>query len=171
MAQKPKDTAPKEYRRLNRTVGLGEAISGALDPALKRRGFASRDIIANWRAMAPKPYDQVAVPDRLNWPRGERSALGATLYLRCAAGHQLHLVHEAARIAAAVNRYFGYVLVNEVRLAVEPFTPGSAKKAEVPVEPDPIRKALVARAVNAVEDPKLREALRDLGHAIATKRH
>ena len=36
MAQKPKDTTPKEYRRLNRTVGLGEAISGALDPALKR---------------------------------------------------------------------------------------------------------------------------------------
>ena len=166
----PKPVPPKEYKRLNRTVGVGEAISDALDPALKRRGFASRDIIANWRAMAPKPYDQVALPDKLSWPRGERSAEGATLYVRCSEGHRLALTHEAPRVAAAVNRYFGYVLVKDVRLAPMPFTPGSAAKAEAPREPDPVRRALVARAVNGVGDVKLKEALRELGHAIATRR-
>jgi len=169
MAGKAKADQPAEYKRRNRTVGVGEAIAGALDPALKRRGFASRDIITHWKAMAPRPYDAVALPDKLSWPRGERSAEGATLYLRCLAGHQLQLQHEAPRIAAAVNRYFGYVLVKEVRLAAMPFTPGSAKPAEPPREPDPVRRALVAHAVNGVDDPALREALRELGHAIATK--
>jgi len=170
MAQAPKDGALKEFKRLNRTVGLGEAISGALDPALKRRGFASRDIIANWRAMAPKPYDQVAVPDKLSWPRGERSAQGATLYLRCTEGHQLALSHEAPRIAAAVNRYFGYVLVDQVRLSIEPFRPGSVEKPETAPQADPIRSAVVARAVGKVEDNRLKEALKTLGLRIATQR-
>lgn len=170
MAAKSKDKPPKEYKRLNRTVGVGEAIAGALDPALKRRGFASRDIITHWRAMAPKPYDQVTLPDKLNWPRGERSAEGATLYLRCAEGHRLMVTMEAPRIAAAVNRYFGYVLIHDVRLSPMPFSVGSAEKPKPLPEPDPVRRALVARAVNGVGDAKLREALRDLGHAIATRR-
>lgn len=170
MAQTPKDTAPKEFRRLNRTVGLGDAIAGALDPALRKRGFASRDIIAQWRAMAPKPYDQMTVPDKLSWPRGERSAQGATLYLRCVEGHQLALSHEAPRIAAAVNRYFGYVLVDQVRLSVEPFRPGSVEKPDVPPPADPVRSAVVARAVGKVDDARLKEALHTLGLRIATQR-
>ena len=101
MAEKPRTDSKATPKRLNRSVRVGDAIAGALDPALKRRGFASRDIIAQWRAMAPQPYDSVALPDKLVWPRGERSATGATLYLRCAAGHQLALVHEAPRIAAS----------------------------------------------------------------------
>src|SRR5437588_348243 len=109
MAEKPEKT--KEPKRLNRAVGIGEALNGALDPALKRRGFASRDIVTHWTAIAPAPYDKLAIPDKLVWPRGERSAQGATLYLRCVEGHALMLTHEAPRIAASINRYFGYVLV------------------------------------------------------------
>lgn len=170
MAKPSKDTEPQEPKRRNRTVGVGELIAGALDPALRRRGFASRDIITHWKAMAPRPYDEVALPDKLVWPRGERSATGATLYLRCVPGHQLALTHEAPRIAAAVNRYFGYVLVDSVRLAPMPFEPAAPPPPLSPAEPDPIRRALVARAVNGVEDAGLREALRELGHAIGTRR-
>lgn len=161
-----RDEPPK---RLNRTVAVGDAITGVLDPALRRRGFASRDILAHWGAMAPRPYDAVTRPDKLSWPRGEKAALGATLYLRCAEGHQLAVSHDGARIAAAINRYFGYVLVNEVRLAIEPL----AATGEVPAPPpvaNPIQRALVARAVNRVDDTGVREALRELGHRIATKR-
>jgi hypothetical protein len=166
----PKDKSPKEYRRRNRTVDVGEALSGVLDPALKRRGFASRDIIAQWRAMAPAPYDNVAMPDKLSWPRGERSAEGATLFLRCVAGHQLALAHEAPRIAAAINRYFGYVLVHQVRLSITPFTPGSERKAEVVTATDTARRADIGEVVKGVEDERLRAALLELGLAIGTQR-
>ena len=170
MPKKPDPPESAEPKRRNRSVGIGEAVTGLLDPALKRRGFATRDIITHWAAMAPAPYDHVAMPDKLAWPRGERSAEGATLHLRCSEGHRLALVHDAPRLAAAVNRYFGYVLVKEVRLAITPFTPGSAAKPKTVPQPDPVQRALVARAVNGVADPNVREALRELGHALATKR-
>jgi hypothetical protein len=166
MAAKPKASdAPK---RLNRAVGMAEAMSAVLEPAMRKRGFASRDILTHWAAMAPAPYDKVAIPDKLSWPRGERGADGATLYLRCVAGHALALSHEGPLIAAAVNRYFGYLLVNAVRLSIEPFSPGSGAKPET-ASVAPATREKVSDALDAVEDDGVKEALRQLGHAILSK--
>lgn len=156
----------KEPKRLNRVVGVAEAISGALDPALKRRGFATRDIVTQWAAMAPAPYDKVAMPDKLVWPRGEKSAEGAVLYLRCMPAHALSLAHEGARIAAAVNRYFGYVLVREVRMSAEPFVPKKGDSKPVAQQPDAKTARKVEAALESVEDEGIREALRQLGHGL-----
>jgi hypothetical protein len=163
LAEKPKDEAPK---RLNRAVGVSEALQGVLDAALKKRGFATRDLVMHWGAMAPKPYDALSVPDQLKWPRGAGHE-GATLYLRCAAGHALALSHEAPLIAAAVNRYFGYFLVKEVRLSAEPMTAPPKKLAGA----TPRRaSAATIEAVEGVSDPALKEALLRLGTSMGAKR-
>jgi hypothetical protein len=164
----PKDDLPEPKRR-NRTMNIADVLSGALDPVLKKRGFASRDIITHWAVMAPKPYDSVAIPDKLTWPRGERSAEGATLLLRCVPGHALAIAHEGPRIAAAINRYFGFVLVGAVRLSAEPFTPGSGQKTETSTQPSPSVIAKVGAQVAEIADDDLREALRTLGHALSSR--
>ncbi|MHB1103532.1 MAG: DUF721 domain-containing protein [Devosia sp.] len=167
MAAKTKeDDTP---RRLNRVVGVAEALSKALDPALRKRGFASRDIITHWAAMAPAPYDKVALPDRLSWPRGERGAEGATLYLRCVPGHALALSHEGPLIAAAINRYFGYVLVGAVRLSAEPFSTHSGEKLKARPETNAAVRAKIEETLAPVADDGVKEALRQLGHAIVAK--
>jgi hypothetical protein len=158
-----------EFKRRNKTLNLGDVLAGALDPVLKKRGFASRDIITHWQVMAPKPYDSVAVPDKLVWPRGEHSAEGATLVLRCVPGHALAIQHEGDKIAAAVNRYFGYVLVRQVRLSAEPFSPGSSVKAHKNIQPSQSIQAKVGAQVANIEDDDLREALRTLGHALSSR--
>lgn len=165
MAAKPrsKDEPPK---RLNRVVGAGEALQKALDPVFRKRGFASRDIVTQWAAMAPAPYDRIAAPDRLVWPRGERGAGGATLYLRCAAGHALALQHEAPLVAASINRYFGYVLVGTVRLAAGPFTPGSSAAPEPRAETPAPLDGETERSIETVTDAGVRNALRRLGRGI-----
>jgi len=163
VAAKSKDDEPE---RLNRTVGVSEALKGVLDSALKKRGFATRDLIAHWAALAPKPYDRLAVPDQLKWPRGAGHE-GATLFLRCAAGHGLALSHEAPLIASAVNRYFGYFLVKEIRLSAEPLSldPAAKKRSPAPSEPP----AAARDAVAAVDNADLREALLKLGAGMSRK--
>ena len=163
-----KDELPEPKRR-NRTMNIADVLSGALDPVLKKRGFASRDIIAHWSVMAPKPYGEVAIPDKLSWPRGERSAEGATLVLRCVPGHAMAIAHEGQKIAAAVNRYFGFVLVGTVRLSAEPFTPGSGQKEQTLKQPSQSVVAKVGAQVADIADDDLREALRTLGHALSTR--
>jgi hypothetical protein len=163
-----KSDEPAEPKRLNRTVGVAEALGGVLDSALKKRGFATRDILSNWGAMAPKPYDKVALPAELKWPRGAGHE-GATLYLRCAESQRLALAHEGPMIAAAVNRYFGYFLVREVKLSAEPFIRSSAPKPQVAATPPEVAKH-ADQAVAAVEDPALKDALKALGEAVLSKR-
>jgi hypothetical protein len=158
-----------EPKRRNRTLSVADALAGALDPALKKRGFASRDIITHWAAMAPKPYDSVSAPDKLTWPRGERSAEGATLYLRALPGHALAIAHEGPAIAAAINRYFGYVLIGQIRLSLEPFSLHSPDKAQKPFQPSQSVIARVGASVDGVADEGLREALRALGHALSSR--
>jgi hypothetical protein len=167
MTESPKPKS--EPRRKNRAVSVADALAGALDPMLKKRGFASRDILAHWGAIAPAPYDKVAIPDKLTWPRGERSAEGATLYLRCIPGHALAIAHEGGAIAAAINRYFGYVLVGQVRLSATPFSPGSGETVHKPIQPSQSVVAKVGASVAGVEDEGLREALRALGHALSSR--
>ena len=162
-----KSDEPAEPKRLNRTVGVAEALGGVLDSALKKRGFATRDILSNWAAMAPKPYDKVALPAELKWPRGAGHE-GATLYLRCAESQRLALAHEGPMIAAAVNRYFGYFLVREVRLSAEPFIRSSAPKPQVTPTPPEVAKH-ADQAVAAVEDPALKDALKALGKAVLNR--
>ncbi len=166
MAAKGKtDKAP---RRVNRAVGVAEALSGVLDAALRKRGFATRDLITHWASIAPKPYDRVAVPDQLKWPRGAGHE-GATLLLRCAEGQRLALSHEGPLVAAAVNRYFGYFLVREVKLSISPFSPGSAPEAKDQSLPaDAARQT--DEAVAEVADPGLKEALRTLGEQMLKKK-
>ncbi|MGV3652452.1 MAG: DUF721 domain-containing protein [Devosia sp.] len=165
----PKKTADK---RRNRVVPLAEAMTGMLDPVLKKRGFASRDLLAHWASMAPAPYDRVAMPDRLAWPRSEKgqgtgggSHEGATLYLRCMAGHQLALAHEGERIASAINRYYGYLLVGQVRLSATPMSePPRPPPPRAPAAPEALQR--LAQRLEVVEDEGLREALRLLGEGV-----
>jgi hypothetical protein len=149
-------------------VAVSEALSGVLDSVLKKRGFATRDLLTHWTAMAPKPYDRLAVPDQLKWPRGAGHE-GATLYLRCAPGHALALAHEGGLIAAAVNRYFGYFLVRDVRLSAEPFTIAAPARAPAP-SPAPETARAAADAVGSVGDAGLRDALEGLGRSVLGRR-
>ncbi len=169
MIKKNKTKQSKIYKRSNRTTGLGDAINKAIDPIIQKRGFANRDIIANWPIFAPSPYNQVSIPDRLVWPRGEKSDQGATLYLRCAPAHALALSHEGAKIAASVNRYFGYILVNRVKLSLEPFSPHSSKMLDKGQTPTKETIKAVNEEIKDIKDDDLKEALRRLGLNIKTK--
>lgn len=161
-----KDDPPP--KRLNRAVGVSEALNGVLAAALKKRGFATRDLLARWAEIAPKPYDVLAVPAELKWPRGAGHE-GATLYLRCAEGQRLALQHQAPMIASAVNRYFGYFLVREVKLSAAPFTRSSASPGDTAkTSPEIARHA--EETVGAVADPPLKDALRVLGEKVLAKR-
>ena len=132
--------------------------------------MASSTIFSHWSAIAPPPYDKTTMPDKLVWPRNAgQSAEGAVLHLRCAPGQALFAQHDTPKIAAAVNRYFGYLLVGEVRLSAAPFSPGSGPVRQKQAQPSQSVVAKVGAAIEKVEDIDLREALRVLGLALSSR--
>ncbi len=153
----------KKPKRLNRTTSINDAINKTIDPVLKKRGFANRDIITNWQNFAPVPYNKIAMPERLEWKKGKAGEEGATLYLRCAPSHTLALSHESEKICATINRYFGYILINKIKLSLEPFSPHSSKitdKQKIPTK-EVVKK--INEKISDVKDEELKQALYNLG--------
>ncbi len=155
-------------KRTGRLKNVGDLAGRIIGPALKKRGFASRDIMAQWSAMAPSPYDRVSFPDRLKWRRGEAGAQGAILFLRCAEAHRLALAHDGAIIAGAINRYFGYLLVDTVKLSAAPFSTTGDGGNIKPVEASSEQKIKIEKTIENVQDDGLKQALRKLGQGIKT---
>jgi hypothetical protein len=169
-AQDDMAAKPPAYKRLNRSVQLGDMIGNTLDPALKRRGFANRDLIAHWAAIAPTPYDKIAMPDKLVWPRRDKpDPEGAVLYVRCVEGHALMLTHDAPMIVSAINRYFGYLLVSGVRHSKTPFTPPRPASAPISTKLSPALEHKLSGAISDIEDEGLRIALEKLGRGVLKK--
>jgi len=151
--------------------GIGELAGKVLGPHLQRRGFASRDLLTHWSVIAPAPYNKTTIPDRLVWRRGQEGAQGAILFLRCMDAHRLALSYDGQLIAGAVNRYFGYVLVDTIKLSVEPFIAGSGKKAQIAVEPSAPERAGIEAELAGIKDEKLKTSLRKLGYGLFGKKH
>lgn len=159
------------YKRHRGMSGVGELAGKVLGPHLQKRGFASRDLLTHWGVIAPAPYNKTSIPDRLVWRRGEKGAQGAILFLRCMDAHRLALSYDGQLIAGAINRYFGYVLVDSIKLSIEPFIAGSGKKAQVAVEPSERERAGIEAELAGIKDEKLKDSLRKLGHGLVSKKH
>lgn len=133
--------------------------------AFARYGFAQADVVANWDAIVGGELAAVSAPERIRWPRGsgeEAQKQGGTLVIRAAPGRALELQYEASRIISAINSFFGYgavaqlKVVQAVEIAGRPRTPPA-----LPAKP------VCEQAVSTVEDPSLREALERLGRGVA----
>ena len=160
--------APKKpgFKRWGKLTDIGELASKVLDPVLKRRGFASREILVHWYSIAPAPYNKVSIPDRLKWRRGEAGAEGAILFLRCHEAHRLALTHDGSLIVGAINRYFGYVLVDAVKLSAEPFTFRSDTKVQIAIVTGADTIQEIESKIATVEDEGIKQALRKLGQGV-----
>ncbi len=171
----PSGTKNIKSKRGGRARGVGELVGKLIDPALKKRGFASRDILENWQIIAPPPYNRTTIPDRLKWPRNKAGSQGALLYLRCIEGERMALSHDYERITEAVNRYFGYVLVQTIKLSTQPFPeqsgadPDNRPSAGVQVNMDPETSSKIEKMVQGVEDKEIKQALHELGQGLFNK--
>ncbi len=159
----------KQSKRLNRTVDLSTIMSKIIAPALKKRGFASRDIIKQWANIAPSPYNRVSIPDRLSWPRRGEGAEGATLHLRCEQAHRLALSYDSEQISSAINRYFGYVLVDRIKISLEAFSYRSDKKEYIKPTINKEAQEKISNSLCDVKDEQLKQSLQNLGEAILTR--
>ncbi len=171
----PLNTTKTNIKRTGRSRDIGELVSKLIDPVLKKRGFASRDILENWQIIAPPPYNSTTIPDRLKWPRNKAASHGAILYLRCMEGERVALSHDHERITEAINRYFGYVLVRAIKLSNQPFVEQNNSKTSkdrqcaAKINQDPRTDQKIEKAVQKIKDDELKQALRELGHGIFSK--
>ncbi|MBX6328304.1 MAG: DUF721 domain-containing protein [Pseudolabrys sp.] len=159
---------PRSYPR-----ALAELTGATLGDVLRRRGFASSELIARWADIAGVEIAAHSEPIKINWPRLRAGAPGrddpadaATLVLRVDGPAALDIQHQAPVIIERVNRFFGWSAIGRLALRQAPLRRRTRPPAEPP--PDAAEAERIAAAI-PIDDDALRRALGRLGAAVKRK--
>ena len=158
------DDTPRPARRSGRGLTpLRAMLPEAATREIRRRGFFEVAVISRWSVIVCPDIAGCCVPERIAYPRGQRS--GATLHLVVSSARAIEVQHMEPVLIERINTVFGYDAV--ARLALHHGLPESVRpgrRRPRPLEPE--EEEWVDRQVARVRDGPLREALLRLGRAV-----
>lgn len=137
--------------------------------AIGKENLAAATLLADWPIIAGAEIAAHALPERLDFKRGEHT--GGTLHLRVEGGWALALQHLEPQLVERVNASFGYGAVARIRLHQGPL-PKQAGRQPPPREPpkvEPAARQALAAEVAKIEQPGLRLAVERLGLALLSQ--
>jgi len=146
-------------------------VSKVTTPLYRKRGFAEARILSDWPVIVGERFAAVTLPEKLTFPRGgagggKRDGL---LQVRVGAPLATELQHLEPQIIERINGYFGYNAVARLKLVQGPVTPPSPPPVEPPSQADAATERAMNEMTAEVADTGLREALTDLGCAVAAQ--
>ena len=143
------------------------AIAAEVPPiaaaALGKRGFGEAQLVTQWETVIGPELAAKLAPERLSFPRGERSE--GTLRLRVASAFAIEAQHLEPMLIERINGFFGYravarlVLVQGPPLAV-------ATRATLPRALSAAEERHLDERWAGVPDSEFREALKRRGAAV-----
>jgi hypothetical protein len=140
---------------------LGETVSAVAGPMLGRRGFAGSRVAAEWASIVGEHLAARSLPERVTRAAGGQG--GGTLHVRIASGAlAVELQHLEPLIVERINIYFGYQAVARLKLLHGPIPERKVERAPSRILTS-ADEATIEDLAAAIEDPTLRQALRDLG--------
>ena len=144
---------------------IAKVLDQAMGATTKARGFTQAAVITQWPAIVGESWARDCAPQKLVFPRGERS--GATLHIRTPGSVAIELQHVEPVLIERINRYFGFRAVARLALTQAPLAapgavPDAARSAMTPADETRLRET-----VTAIADTELRGALLDLGRGVA----
>ena len=109
------------YKRNNResktyVQGLrpfGNTLPRSVKGILKKNGYNYSEIISKWNLLVGREISNCCYPKSIKMTRGNKSG---TLILSIERGNEINVEYSKKEIINKVNSYFGYRLINEIRL-------------------------------------------------------
>lgn len=155
-------------RRGGAPRALAQFVPKLTQKALGERGLAHANLVVDWPTIVGSEMSRHCQPEKLAFPRGERSR--GVLHLRVSGPTALEIQHDAPRLLARINGYFGYRAIVEFRLIqVPPKIPAKASVSLKRRTPENAELDALQSTLAGVQDPELRETLGRLGSAILSE--
>ena len=93
---------------------LAQLVPKLARAVMGKRGFAEAGLLSDWQAVVGADIAAKALPERLDFPRGERR--DGTLHLSVTGAWALALQHLEPQLVERINSYFGYPAVARLKL-------------------------------------------------------
>ena len=101
---------------------FGSTLPRGVKGILRKSGYNYSEIISKWNILVGKNISDCSFPKSIKMTKGDTNA---TLILSVKRGNEITVEYSKKEIINKINSYFGYRLINEIRL--QSFNSGSKK--------------------------------------------
>ncbi len=140
-------------------------------PIFGKRGFVSGALVVDWPAVIKSAIASFTLPVRITFPANERA--NGTLVIKVSnSAFATELQHLAPQVIERINSYFGWNAVARIKLIHGPLPQdrqGRKKTSSAPADgwgDDSADQSRLARVLDGIDDPALRQALEGLGRRV-----
>ena len=132
---------------------FGNTLPRTIKGILKKNGYNYSEIISKWSLLVGKDISNYCYPKSIKMAQRNQSR---TLILSVKRGDEINVEYSKKEIISKVNSYFGYKLINEIRLQ----TFNSATKKERNTVNKYLKK--FEKKINEIKNKDIRESLSEL---------
>jgi|TARA_B110000263_G_C15311054_1_gene513257 hypothetical protein len=154
---------PRRNKSLKAISAETERIT---NPIRKKRGLTELALISDWPKIIGNRLAEECLPLRISQGADANSG---TLYIQVTGVLALELQHMQTQVIERINGYFGYHAINRLILQQGPVVTNKPTK-KIKKNPTAADTAALDLLLKDVTDNNLRQALRDLGQGILSKK-
>ena len=92
---------------------FGNTLPRGVKGLLKKNGYNYSEIISKWNMLVGKDISECAYPKSIKMKKGDSNG---TLVLAVKRGDEINIEYSKKKIIDKINSYFGYKLINEIKL-------------------------------------------------------
>jgi len=92
---------------------FGSTLPRGLKGILKKNGYNYSEIISKWSVLMDKEISSCSYPKSIKMIKGNNNGI---LVLAVKRGNEINIEYSKKEIINKINSYFGYRLINEIRL-------------------------------------------------------
>ena len=92
---------------------FGNTLPRGIKGILKKNGYNYSEIISKWNMLVGKDISDYAYPKSIKMKKGDSNG---TLVLAIKRGNEINIEYSKKKIIDKINSYFGYKLINEIKL-------------------------------------------------------
>ena len=92
---------------------FGNTLPRGLEGILKKNGYNYSEIISKWNVLVGKDISSCSHPKSIKMKKGDSSG---TLLIAIERGNEINIEYSKKQIIDKINSYFGYKLINEIKL-------------------------------------------------------
>ena len=92
---------------------FGNTLPRSVKGLLKKNGYNYSEIISKWSTLVGKTISKCSYPKSIKMTRGDKNG---TLIVAVQRGDEITVEYSKKDIINKINSYFGYQLINEIRL-------------------------------------------------------
>ena len=132
---------------------FGNTLPRGLKGILKKNGYNYSEIISKWNLLVGKDISDCAYPKSIKMTKGDTYGL---LVLAVKRGNEITVEYAKKEIINKINSYFGYRLINEIRL--------KTINSEIKKNKNSLKKFSInfEKKINEIKNEKIRNSLAEL---------